>query len=47
MLANEKARGPLADFLKSTEVGIREGAKEQELEWPQRSDQSEEELQGE
>ena len=31
--ANEKAVGPLVEFLKATEVGAREGAREQELEW--------------
>ncbi len=44
MLANEKAVGPLLDFLKSTEVGAREGAKERELEWERRVDHAGEEL---
>ena len=38
LLPNEKAMGPLLGFLKSTEVGGREGAKERELEWEQRDD---------
>ena len=46
LLANEKAMGPLLGFLKSTEVGEREGAKERELEWQRRSDQAGEELLG-
>ena len=46
LLANEKAMGPLLGFLKSTGVGGREGAKERELEWQQRSDQTGEELLG-
>ncbi len=40
LLANEKAISPLLDFLKSTEVGGREGAKERELEWQQRIDRA-------
>lgn len=44
LLANEKAMGPFLDFLKSTEVGGKEGARERELEWQQRSDQAGEEL---
>ncbi len=43
LLANEKAVGPLVDFLKSTEVGAREGAKERELEWERRDDHAGEE----
>lgn len=38
LLANEKAMGRLLDFLKSTEVGGREGKKDRELEWEQRID---------
>ena len=38
MLANEKAVSPLVDFLKSTEVGAREGANKRELEWERRDD---------
>ena len=44
LFANEKAVGLLVDFLKSTEVGAREGARERELEWERRDDQVEEEL---
>ena len=46
LLANEKAMGPFLDFLKSTEVGGREGARGGELEWQRRSDQAGEELHG-
>ena len=44
LLANEKAMGPLLEFLKATEVGGREGAREGELEWERRNDQAGEEL---
>ena len=44
LLANEKAMGPLLEYLKATEVGGREGAKEGELEWGRRNDQAGEEL---
>ena len=37
-------KGPFVDFLKSTEVGGREGARERELEWQRRSDQAGEDL---
>ena len=47
LLADEKAIGPLLEFLKSTEVGGREGAKEREIEWERRNDQVGEELLGE
>ena len=46
MLANEKAMGPLLGFLKSAEVGGREGARERELEWEQRDDRVREQLLG-
>lgn len=46
LLAYEKAMGPLLEFLKSTEVGRREGAKERELEWERRNNQAGEELLG-
>ena len=39
LLANERAVGPVLRFLKVTEVGSREGARERELEWQRRSDQ--------
>ena len=38
--------GPLLEYLKSTEVGGREGGKERELEWERRDDQAGEELLG-
>ena len=44
MLADEEAVGPFLDFLKPTEVGGREGARERELEWQRRRDQEGEEL---
>ena len=44
LLANEKVLGPLSGFLKSTDGGGREGAKEREVEWEQRDDQVGEEL---
>lgn len=47
LLANEKAIGPLVEFLKSTQVGGREGAKEREIEWERRNDQVGEKLLGE
>lgn len=47
LLANEKAMGPFLDFLRSTEVGAREGARERELEWQRRGDQAGEELHAE
>ncbi len=37
LLVNEKVIGPFLYFLKSTEVGGREGARERELEWQRRS----------
>ena len=46
LLANEKAIGPILGFLKSTEVGGREGAREREKEWERRNDQAGEELLG-
>ena len=46
LLANEKAMGPRLGFLKSTEVGGREGAREREEEWEGRNDQAGEELLG-
>ncbi len=45
--ANEKAMVSLLDFLKSTKVGGREGAKERGIEWQRRNDQDGEELLGE
>ena len=46
LLANEEAVGPLLEFLKSTEVGGREGVNERELEWMQRDDRVGEEVLG-
>ena len=40
LLANETAVAPLLRFLKSTEVGGREGARERELEWGRKNDQA-------
>lgn len=42
----EKAVVPLIRFLKSTEIGEREGAKEREREWARRKDQVGENLLG-
>lgn len=42
--ADEKVIGPLLDFVISTEVGGREGAKERERERERRNDQAGEEL---
>ena len=39
LLANERAVEPVLKFLKGTEVGSREGAREKELEWQRRNDQ--------
>ena len=44
LVADEKALGPLLDFLKATEVGCREGAGERGLEWEQRNNQAGEDL---
>ena len=38
-MANERAVGPILKFLKGTQVGSREGAREKELEWQRRNDQ--------
>ena len=46
LLVNERAIGPLLEYLKSTEVGGREGGKERKLEWERRNDQAGEELLG-
>ncbi len=39
LLANERAVGPILQFLRNTEVGSRDGTRERELEWQRRSDQ--------
>ena len=44
ILANEKAVAPLLKFLRTTDVGGREGARERELEWERRNDQAGEDL---
>ena len=44
LLANERAIGPVLEFLKRTEVGSRAGARERELEWQERNDQGGENL---
>ena len=46
LLANKKAIGPILGYLKSTEVGRRDGAREREKEWERRNDQAGEELLG-
>ena len=46
LLANEKAIDPLLEFLESTEVGGREGAKEREIGRERGNDQAGEELLG-
>ncbi len=45
LLANEQAVGPLLMFLGSTEIGRREGAAQQELEWERRNGEEGENLQ--
>lgn len=40
MLANEKTVALLLRFLKATEVGVREGARETEAEWIRKNDQA-------
>lgn len=44
LVADERALGPLLEFLKATEVGSRAGAKERELEWERRNDHAGEDL---
>ncbi len=46
LLANQKAMGPILGFLKATEVGGREGAREREEEWGRKNDQLGEDLLG-
>ena len=46
LLGNEKAVGPLLNFLKTTGIGGREGAKEREMEWARRQDREGENLLG-
>lgn len=38
LLANEGSINPLIRFLQATEIGVREGAREMELEWEQKND---------
>ena len=44
LLANETAVAPLLRPLKATEIGVREGARERELEWERKNDQVGEDL---
>ena len=44
LVASEKAVVPLLRFLKATEIGGREGARDRELEWERRNDQAGEDL---
>ena len=44
--ANETAVAPLLRFLKATDIGGREGARERELEWERKNDQAGEDLLG-
>ncbi len=44
LLANKKSMGPILGFLKATEVGGREGAREREEEWWRKNDQLGEDL---
>ncbi len=44
LLANDRAIGPVLEFLKSIEVSSRTGARERELEWQGRNDQEGENL---
>lgn len=44
LLANEQVVGPLLMFLRNTEIGRREGAAQQELEWECRNDEEGESL---
>ena len=46
LLANEKAIIPLIKFLKATEIGAREGARERETEWERKNDRAGEDLLG-
>ena len=46
LLANERATEPLLRILQTTEIGGREGARERELEWERKNDQSGEDLLG-
>ncbi len=39
LLANERAVEPVLKFLKETDVGDREGAREREREWQRKNDQ--------
>ncbi len=46
LLANEQAVQSLLEFLKSTEIGSREGAAERDKEWEMRNDREGEETLG-
>lgn len=43
-MADGKALEPLLEFLKTTEIGGREGARERELEWEQQVNHAGEDL---
>ena len=43
-VADGEALGPLVEFLKTTEVGSRAGAREREREWGRRNDHAGEDL---
>ena len=45
-LASKRKSGDTAGFLKATEVGAREGAREREAEWERKNDQAGEDLLG-
>ena len=44
LVADRRALEPLLEFLKATEVGSREGARERELEWERQNDHAGEDL---
>ena len=44
MLGDEKAVAPVLKYLKTTDIGGREGARERELEWERKNDQAGEDL---
>ncbi len=46
LLGDEKAVAPILKFLKTTEIGGRDGARERELEWGRKIDQEGEDLLG-
>ena len=46
LLGDEQAVAPFLKFLKATGIGVREGAKERELEWERKNDREGEDLLG-